>query len=120
MHWSGQRGEVRPCGRAELGMAKNTLFRDGGSLASPAERHRNAPVGAGGSCRNGGQRPGRIFQPDVPWALIERMRTPIPSAPAGTRVTSANSWYRQENSNRSDTRITDTAEVKNSRQARAS
>jgi hypothetical protein len=46
--------------------------------------------------------------------------TAIPSAPAGARVMSAGSWYRQENSNTSDTNVTDTAEAKNSRQARAS
>ena len=52
--------------------------------------------------------------------LAVRMMTAIPSAPAGARVTSAGSWYRQENSNTSDTNVTDTAEAKNSRQARAS
>ena len=45
--------------------------------------------------------------------------TLIPSAPAGTRATSAGSWYRQENSNRPDTSISAAPEAKNSRQARA-
>ena len=45
--------------------------------------------------------------------------TVIPSAPAGTSVTSAGSWYRQENSNRSDTSSSAAPEVNSSRQARA-
>ncbi len=44
----------------------------------------------------------------------------MPSAPDGARVTSAGSWYRQENSKKSDARSTAAAEVNNSRQASAS
>ena len=44
----------------------------------------------------------------------------IPSAPAGTSVTRVGSWYRQENTKRSEISSSDTAEAKNSRQARAS
>ena len=57
--------------------------------------------------------------PEPRRALTERMMTLIPSAPAGTRVTSAGSWYRQENSNRSDISSSDTAAVKKTRQASA-
>ena len=48
------------------------------------------------------------------------MITAIPSIPAGTRVTSSGSWYRQENSNTPDTSVRITAVANSSRQARAS
>src|SRR5262245_47341622 len=93
-------------------------------------RNRTGPHGqatqATGSFAHGawaaisGARPGTVSAGTGARGLrAARIRAAIPSAPAGGRVTIAGIWYRQVNSNRSDTPSTITPEAKKNKHASA-